>query len=222
MARVIMIPGLAVRRYLEPSVEALCKDGHQVELLQPLGWRSTGTDLRRYARRFARQSRDPVDLLVGCSIGTQAAVLAAGEMDVRQLLLISPTLDPARRSLRTALAAWLGGEGHRHSPRLGVQSQDWLRAGLFGIERGLRSAIDVRLEDELPNVSVPFTIVHGDTDRISPLPFAADLAVGCGGRLMIMPDAPHSWPVGDGDRYRSLVDRLISSHRDDAPPIAPG
>ena len=77
-----------------------------------------------------------------------------------------------------------------------------------GIYRGLQSAIEHRLEEELPKVSTPITILHGDTDRLSPLPFAADLADRSGARLLIMPDAPHSWPVGDGPRFVALINEL--------------
>lgn len=216
MTRVIMVPGLAVRRYLVPAAEALRAAGHEVDLVPPLGWKRSGSDLRRYARRVAdRVRRDgPADLLIGFSVGTQAAVLAAaGEGVASRLLLISPTIDPDRRSRPAALATWLRGEHHRDSPRFAVQSQDWLRAGVSGINRGLLSAIDVRLEDELPRLSIPVTIVHGDADQISPLPFAADLATRSDHELLIMPDAPHSWPVGDGGRYCRLAGRLLSDGR---------
>ncbi|QDP97493.1 alpha/beta hydrolase [Microlunatus elymi] len=216
MARVIMVPGLAVRRYLQPAADALRSAGHSVALCPPLGWPAAGSDLDSYGRRIADQTWQygPADMLVGMSVGTQGAVAAVrAGADVGRLLLISPTIDPQRRSVPAMLAAWLGGEQHPDSPRLRTQSQDWVRAGLSGIYRGLRSAIDYPLERELPQARQPVTIVHGDADRISPLPYAADLADRSGAELLIMPDAPHSWPVSDGDRFVELISTLTRSTR---------
>jgi|GEM_PF-2341165 pimeloyl-ACP methyl ester carboxylesterase len=215
MAYVIMVPGLAVRNYLQPSAECLRSHGHDVDLLPPIGWRSTGTDLHDYARRIAdhASAHGPADLLIGLSIGTQAATLAAIETRaVRSLLLVSPTLDPARRSTVAALRAWAGGEDHPDSPRVSLQAHDWVNAGPDGIYRGLRSAITVGLETELPRAArnCPVTVIHADTDLLSPLPFALDIAERAGARLMIVPDAPHSWPIGDDDRFAGLVAHLVS------------
>ncbi|QGN33532.1 alpha/beta fold hydrolase [Microlunatus sp. Gsoil 973] len=215
MAYVIMVPGLAVRNYLRPSADCLRSHGHDVDLLPPIGWRSVGTDLTDYAQRIARHAVDhgPADLLIGLSIGTQAATLAAiATPAVRRLLLVSPTLDPARRSTAAALRAWAGGEDHRNSPRLSLQAHDWTNAGPGGIYQGLQSAIKVPLETELPRAAEgrPVTVVHADTDLLSPLPFAADIAQRAGARLLVIPDAPHSWPIGDDDRFVALVARLVS------------
>lgn len=216
MAYVIMVPGLAVRRYLQPAAESLRSAGHDVDLLPPVGWRRSGTDLYAYAHRIARHARThgPVDLLIGLSVGTQSATLAAAETTaVRRLLIVSPTIDPSRRSTAAALRAWLGGEQHPDAPRLSVQARDWVHAGPVGIYRSLQSAITVRLEEELPRAATaerPVTVIHGDTDQLSPLPFAADVADRAGARLSIMPDAPHSWPIGDGARFVEVVAELLS------------
>jgi hypothetical protein len=216
MARVVMIPGLAVRHYLDGSAAALRRAGHDVQLLPPLGWRETGTDLRRYAQNIARAAdRDgPADLMIGMSIGTQLAVVAAAAGGVADhLLLISPTIAPAQRSVTSALAVWLRGENHPDSPGPGTHYRDWLRAGPDGIVGGIRSAITVRLEDELDGLPIPYTIVHGAADQLSPLEFAALLADRSAGRLLVMPDAPHSWPVRDDVRFLRLVDQLRESSK---------
>ncbi|WP_188893152.1 alpha/beta fold hydrolase [Microlunatus endophyticus] len=215
MGYVIMVPGLAVQGYLRPSAARLRAEGHEVDLLPPIGWPESGTDLDGYAARIVRHAErhGPVDLLIGLSVGTQAATLAAaGTGAVRRLLLISPTIDPARRSTAAALRAWSRGEQHPDSPRLSVQAHDWVRAGPTGIYRGLQSVIMMRLEEELPRAADPgrpVTVVHGEADQLSPLPFALDVAGRAGARMLIIPDAPHSWPIGDGDRFAALVSDLI-------------
>jgi predicted deacetylase len=42
------------------------------------------------------------------------------------------------------------------------------------------------------------------------LPLAAELADGAQARLLVMPDAPHSWPIQDADRFIELVDGLLA------------
>jgi len=216
MAYVIMVPGLAVRNYLRPAAARLRAAGHDVDLLPPIGWPSSGRDLDGYADRVARHasSYGPVDLMIGMSVGTQAATLAAGRTaSVRRLLLISPTIDPARRSTVRALSAWMGGEDHPDSPGVGTHLADWLQAGPVGIYRSLGSVIRMRLEDELPRIAdgLPITVAHGEADQLSPLPFAAEVAGRAGARMLIVPDAPHSWPIGDGDRFADLVGQLLHS-----------
>lgn len=214
MAYVIMVPGLTVQNYLQPAAARLRTAGHDVDLLPPIGWPKSGCDLADYADRVARHARayGPVDLLIGHSVGTQAAALAAARTTaVRQLLLISPTVDPARRSTLSALRAWLGGENHPNAPGVETHGRDWLRAGPVGIYRSLQSVITMRLEDELPRIAdrVPITVVHGEADQLSPLPFASEVARRSGARMLIMTDAPHSWPIEDDDRFAALVVDLV-------------
>jgi hypothetical protein len=47
MARVIVVPGLAVHAYAEPPVEHLRDNGHDARLLQPPVWRGVDHDLER-------------------------------------------------------------------------------------------------------------------------------------------------------------------------------
>ncbi|MBO0810734.1 MAG: alpha/beta hydrolase, partial [Microlunatus sp.] len=185
--------------------------GHDVTLCPPLGRRSVGTDVVAYGRRLAAelQAAGPVDVLVGMSVGTQGAVAAAlAGAPAGQLVLVGPTIDPQRRGVGSAFTAWMSGEDHRNAPGPAVHLPDWVRAGPHRIYRSLRSAIAFRLEDELPGIRVPITIVHGDADQLSPLPYALALADRSGARLLIMPDAPHSWPVADGARFIDLIDEL--------------
>jgi hypothetical protein len=52
MARVIVVPGLAVHAYAEPPVEHLRDNGHDARLLQPPAWRGVDHDLERYGRKL--------------------------------------------------------------------------------------------------------------------------------------------------------------------------
>lgn len=214
MAKVIMIPGLAVRNYVGAEADALAEDGHDAELLPAPAWRGRPAKLDHYGRALADRIEEhgPVDLLIGLSAGTQAAAVTAARTGlVRRLLLVGPTVDPAHRTRCRVIKAWRSGEDHPDSPKLRNQAKDWLNAGLPNIYRGMMSTIAVNLEDLLPAVRADVTIVHGDSDLISPLDFAIMLAETCNSRMMIMPDAPHSWPIGDPDRFRSFVRDLLAT-----------
>lgn len=214
MASILIVPGLAVRSYAVPAAEGLRVDGHTVDLLPAPTWRGVPDELLRYGRWLAervRASGSPVDLLVGLSLGTQAAAVAALDCDVRRLLLVSPTVDPSRRSRGRLLASWLHGDRHPDSESLGQQAPDWARAGPGRIYRGMMSAIHLPLEDLLPEVSAEVTIVHAGWDNLTSFTYAASLASDGVAQLVELPAAPHSWPIGDIPRFRSLARDLLST-----------
>src|SRR6187397_1344793 len=53
MARVVVVPGLAVHAYAELPVRHLSDNGHAAKLLDPPGWRGVDHDLERYGRNLA-------------------------------------------------------------------------------------------------------------------------------------------------------------------------
>ena len=53
MARVIAVPGLAVRAYVALPVQHLRNHGYDATLLQPTAWRGVDQDLALYGRRLA-------------------------------------------------------------------------------------------------------------------------------------------------------------------------
>jgi pimeloyl-ACP methyl ester carboxylesterase len=213
MSRVVIVPGLAVQRYVRPAAQALRSHGHTAELLDPPAWRGCPADLVTYGHQLAvslNTDRRPVSLLVGLSLGTQAATVTATLTDrVQRLLLISPTVDPDRRSRLKLMATFLAGENHPDSPKFTQQLPDWIRSSPRRIADGLRSALSLHLEEALTEVNVPLTIVHTTSDPFTSHAYAAALASAHSGQLLVAPDAPHSWPTGDEDRFLRLVDELL-------------
>jgi len=163
MARIMIIPGLAVRGYATETAEALAAAGHDVGLVDPVAWHGVPDRLEPYGRRVAAEidrGGADVDLLVGLSVGTQAAAVAAGHTSrIRRLLLVSPTVDPRLRSRLRLFGTFLFG-GEPKGPALHQQVPDWARAGLVRIAHGFDSAIKVRLERLLPKITAEVTIVH--------------------------------------------------------------
>lgn len=212
--RVLVVPGLAVRGYAAQAVDALCRHGYDAELLDPPTWRGVPCDLRSYGAELARRIDDrdePVSVLVGLSVGTQVAAAAAtGTGLVDRLLLVSPTVDPALRSRARLMTAFLV-TGEEGGPSLWHdQVPDWKRAGVRRILRGFASAVEVRLEEMLPDVRAELTLIHAEQDQLSSHHFAAGLAAAYDGRLLVLPGGNHSWPTGDQGRFVELMDELVA------------
>jgi hypothetical protein len=219
VSRVWIVPGLAVRRYAQPAAHALQADGHEVNLLDPPGWPGRPPELDSYGRALAddiARNREGVDLLIGLSVGSQAAaVTAAARPGIARLLLVSPTIDPQQRSRHRLLAGWLRGEDHPDSPGTRTHLPDWRRAGPVRIYRTFTSVLRVHLEDVLPQVDAAVTIAHADHDQLSAHAYACELAQLCRAKLLVLPDAPHSWPIGDAIGFCHLVDSLVTTDRDE-------
>ena len=139
--------------------------------------------------------------------------MAATRVAVGRLLLVSPTVAPERRSRRRLLTSWLRGDGHPDSPTLSQQAPDWSRAGVRRIYSCLVSALELPLEDVLPLVAAPVTLVHAGHDNLASYDFAAALAGGHVDPVLELPAAPHSWPIGDERRFVALIGRLVEQAR---------
>ena len=208
----VIVPGLAVRRYALPAAAALARSGCAVSLLRPPAWRGAPTDLTEYGVRLAERldaRGEEVEVLIGLSVGSQAAAVAATRTDrIRGLVLVSPTVDPVYRGPGRLLRRWLGGSGGDEAPPLRIQMGDWARAGPFRIAAGYASALRVRLEAVVPHLRGELVVVHGGRDALGSAAWAAELARLGRGRLIELPDAPHSWPVGDEVGFVRLVREL--------------
>jgi len=211
-----MVPGLAVRSYAEPAAAALRSAGIDADLLPAPTWHGVPADVNAYGRWAAGKIEDigDVELLIGMSLGTQAAAAAALAVGVPRLLLISPTVDPAHRSRWQLVRTWLKGDKHPDSQSMRSQVPDWRRAGVRRIYTGMASALHTPLEDVLPRITTRLTIVHAGWDNLGSFHYAAALAELGSGEVIELPAAPHSWPIGDTDRFVALVQRLLAQPAD--------
>jgi hypothetical protein len=213
VAQVVIVPGAAVRSYLRSAVDAVRARGIDVELLPAPGSPGVPADLARYGRRLAERIArgGPVDVLIGISVGAQAAAVAAAAVPVvrvRNLVLVSPTVDPRSRSVPRLLRRWLVEGRKERSALLLEQAPDWWRAGAGRLYRLVRSAVAVEVERVLPAVEARTTIVHAAADGITSHGYAASLAADHGGRFVVVPGATHSWPYRDGERFADLVEEV--------------
>ncbi|MGY1722716.1 alpha/beta fold hydrolase [Blastococcus sp. SYSU DS0533] len=199
---VVVVHGLAVSNYLEPAVRELgtWTRAHLVELPGFSGSADPPhpMDVADHADAVvewlaAAELGDVV--LVGHSSGTQvAAHVAVREPHlVRALVLASPTMDPAYRSMRRVLLAWR--RNHElEPPELDVQhTPDRQRAGLRRVRHALAVHLRDRLEDTVERVPQPVLVLHGDRDRLCTEAWARELSERArDGRFRSVPGA-HSF-----------------------------
>lgn len=211
--RILIVPGLAVRSYALPAARRARAAGHRVSLLRAPAWHGAPVDLDRYGARLAAHLErlgEPVDLLVGLSVGTQAAAAAARRTRlVRRLLLVSPTVDPALRTLPRLLGTWWRGNRGHGEPGFLEQVPDWLRAGVPRIAAGFLSTLrSPPLEQALPRVAARTTVAHAEHDDLGTAGWARELAHAAHGRYLLLHGAPHSWPAADPQGFVALVGAL--------------
>jgi pimeloyl-ACP methyl ester carboxylesterase len=232
VARVLVVPGAAVRSYVCPAVEELQRRDLDAELLAAPGEPGQPARLDEYGRVLAGRiaAEDPVDLLIGLSVGAQVAAVAAGVAStaslrrpgsatplpvtvpappIRNLMLVSPTVDPEARTTPALVTRWLAGGRRERAGLLREQLPDWRRAGPRRIAAVVRSALEVEVEQLLPAVSVPVTVVHAERDIITSHAYAARLAADHGARFVVVPGASHSWPYRDESRFADLAEAVL-------------
>ena len=213
MARIV--PGLGVRSYAADAAQRVRAAGHDVSLLRAPAWRGAPVDLESYGLVLAADldARDEqVDLLIGLSVGTQAAAAAAAVSDrVRRLLLVSPTVDPRLRSLPRLLWTWWRGNDGDGEPGFVEQVPDWAHAGVPRLVAGFLATPRAEpLEAVLPMVQARVTVVRAEHDDLGTAGRAQQLAEAAGGRFVLRLDAPHSWPASDADGFAAFVHGLIA------------
>ena len=84
-----------------------------------------------------------------------------------------------------------------------------LRAKVALSCRILSSRLIMR-EDVLPGLAADLTVVHAEHDALGTAGWAGRLADLGGGRMLVAPDAPHSWPYRDTTAFADVVDRLVA------------
>jgi pimeloyl-ACP methyl ester carboxylesterase len=212
--KIIVVPGLAVRRYAEAPAERLRQAGYEVDLRPALAWRGVPVDLAAYGGELGAEisaAGKSVDVLVGLSAGSQAAAAAAAATPlVQRLVLVSPTIDPESRTVVKMLVRYLKPNPNENTALFSEQLPDWSKAGPRRILHGFQSAIELPLEDILGQVAAELTIVHADYDQLTSYAFAAQLVADFGGRLLVAPSGTHSWPTKDPEGFLRLIDELLA------------
>ena len=183
---VVLIHGIGVSaRYFEPLAERLARTStvHAIELpgfgsLPAPRRRLTVEEFGAIAAQVMRVLGVSDAVVVGHSMGSQVAteaVLAAPDLASR-LVLLAPTINDQERTVRTQMVR-LAQDTMRESPVANyIVVSDYLRAGMRWYLLTLPSMMEHRLEEALPKVTCPVTLVRGSLDPVVPADWLHRLA----------------------------------------------
>jgi 2-hydroxy-6-oxonona-2,4-dienedioate hydrolase len=152
-------------------------------------------------------------VLVANSLGCQViAELAARQgVSVAGAVLAGPTVDPrARAALRQIGRTVLDWPREKLSltPRWAT---DFLRAGPRRAWRTLQHALDDRVEEKLPAMTMPTLVVRGSRDPIVPQAWAERAcALLPHGRLRIIEGGPHASNFSSADEFAGIIREFIA------------
>ncbi|MEV5551220.1 alpha/beta hydrolase [Streptomyces sp. NPDC052309] len=171
----VLVQGMGVSDYLLPALAALAR-WTRAHLLELPGLAGSGEpphelDVSEYGRCVAEWLRErcpsPV-VLLGHSSGTQIAARAALDAPgAVALVLASPTVDPAARSLPRLLLRWRLDSRREPSGLSESHRPEWKRAGLRRMVHMARVHVADDLEESVARLRVPLLVIRGSEDRIS-------------------------------------------------------
>jgi 2-hydroxy-6-oxonona-2,4-dienedioate hydrolase len=128
---------------------------------------------------------------MGCQIATELAVRHPRR--VGPLVLIGPTVDPARRGARRQLFGALQDAGREPLSLLARAVRDDAAVGLPTLLATARAVLADRPEDRLPLIEQRTLVVHGGDDGFVSHAWAERVATLLPrGRLLVVPGEPHA------------------------------
>ena len=191
VVRLVLVPGLGLDGRSSARLRRLVPA--DVVLLPGMGRREAVPPLDELADRLCADLGPGPVVLVGHSQSCQV-VAAAAERDarVRAVVLVGPTTDPRLRSPAGLVRRWLGTAVREHWRVFPLVLVQWLTTGPVAMRRLWRRVAPDRIEERLPRLRVPVTVVRGTRDRLCPHDWAARLAAAApDGRLVEVPRAAH-------------------------------
>jgi pimeloyl-ACP methyl ester carboxylesterase len=128
---------------------------------------------------------------LGCQVATELAVREPDR--VGPLVLIGPTIDPARRRGRHQLFAALRDSAREPLQLLAIVAADDVGVGMRRLVATARAALDDRIEERLPLVEHPVVVVRGGADAFVSAEWAEQVvSLLPDGRLVVVPGEPHA------------------------------
>jgi 2-hydroxy-6-oxonona-2,4-dienedioate hydrolase len=128
---------------------------------------------------------------MGCQIATELAVRRPDH--VRALVLVGPTVDPARRAARHQLFGLLRESAREPFSLVTLAARDNASVGVRPLLAAARSALCDRIEDRLPQVEQPTFVVHGENDGFLGREWAERVAALLpDSRLVVVPGEAHA------------------------------
>lgn len=216
----VLVHGLAVsHRYLMPTARHLT--GRRVLVPDLLGFGHSAKPRKilsvdEHAAVLARWLDDlglSGACLLGNSFGCQVAVaLAVTRPDLASaLVLVGPTTDPTARSSVRQTLRWMYDTIWEEKWQTRIIAKDVRDAGLRRILGTLRLSVTDKIENRLPNVTVPTLFVRGEKDRIVPARWMTEAAALVpGAEQLTIKSAAHNAVTTAGDKLAAEVDAFLA------------
>lgn len=214
--RVVLVHGLVISsRYMEPIAEQLATlcDVYAVDLPgyglseKPpcvLSLSELADALSEWMRVESLTAVDFAANSFGCQVLAEFAVRHPYHVD--RLVLQGPTID------RTARTFWrqvgrLIKNSRKESPRLGtIMLRDYARAGLKRVIQTVKMALNDRIEDKLPRISMPTLVIRGEHDPIVPQRWAEEVCrLLPHGQLVVISGAAHTLNYTEPAKFVSAM-----------------
>ena len=145
---------------------------------------------------------------MGCQVVTELA--ARRPALVGPMVLIGPTVDPARRAARRQLVSALQASAREPFSLLTLMARDDRPAGVRTLLSTARSVLADRIEDRLPLIEQRTLVVYGDKDSFLGREWAERVAgLLPQGRLRVVSGEPHAVHFTQPDLVAGLVRDLV-------------
>jgi len=152
---------------------------------------------------------------MGCQIVTELAAHRPAEAG--PLVLIGPTVDPARRGGRHQLFGALRDAAREPLSLVAIAARDDAAVGLRALLATARVVLADRIEDRLPLIEQPTVVVHGEADGFISREWAERVATLLPrGRLVPIAGEPHAVHYTRPDLVADIVSELSLEERADA------
>jgi pimeloyl-ACP methyl ester carboxylesterase len=153
-------------------------------------------------------------VLLGNSVGCQIVVrvAAAAPECATALVLTSPTIDAAARSVPGQVGRWVRAVPREPWRLWPIVAAEYLRAGLRATCRLFASALADRPETALPRIAIPVVVMRGAHDPIVGAAWAARLSSAAPrGRLVEVPDGAHALPFDSPSAVAAVTRPLLAA-----------
>ena len=145
---------------------------------------------------------------MGCQVVTELA--ARRPEQVGSMVLIGPTVDPARRAARRQLVSALQASAREPFSLLALMARDDRPAGVRTLLSTARSVLADRIEDRLPLIEQRTLVVYGDKDSFVGREWAERVAgLLPRGRLRVLSGEPHAVHYTQPELVAGLVRELV-------------
>jgi 2-hydroxy-6-oxonona-2,4-dienedioate hydrolase len=145
---------------------------------------------------------------MGCQVVTELAVRRPEQ--VGPMVLVGPTVDPARRGRRHQLFSALRDSAREPFSLIALAARDDFAAGPRVLLSTARAVLADRIEERLPLIEQPTVVVHGDQDAFVGREWAERVATLLPhGRLQVVPGEPHAVHYTRPELVAALVHELL-------------